>query len=99
MKKVLSILLAVCLVVAAVPLSAVHAAGANVVLSESFGEGTKIEKYNGNINNLTNGVTSNPENWYAIDTPEGGWFAPTLENGALSISKKGRKGKQQHCRR
>ena len=90
MKKVLSILLAVCLVVAAVPLSAVHAAGANVVLSESFGEGTKIEKYNGNINNLTNGVTSNPENWYAIDTPEGGWFAPTLEHGALSISKKGR---------
>ena len=52
MKKVLSILLAVCLVVAAVPLSAVHAAGANVVLSESFGEGTKIEKYNGNIKNI-----------------------------------------------
>lgn len=88
MKKVLSILLAVCLVVAAVPLSAVHAAGANVVLSESFGEGTKIEKYNGTNANLTNGVTSNPENWYAIDTPDGTspiWAAPTLENGALRI--------------
>ena len=87
MKKVLSTLLAVCLVLTAIPVVRSGAVG-NELLREDF-ENAVLETYNANVNVLKEKIAEDDSKWYVTQTDDG-WFAPTLENGALSISKKGR---------
>lgn len=87
MKKVLSTLLAVCLVLTAIPVVRSGAVG-NELLREDF-ENAVLETYNAHVNVLKEKIAEDDSKWYVTQTDDG-WFAPTLENGALSISKKGR---------
>lgn len=87
MKKVLSTLLAVCLVLTAIPVVRSGAVG-NELLREDF-ENAVLETYNAHVNVLKEKIAEDDSKWYVTQTDDG-WVAPTLENGALSISKKGR---------
>lgn len=87
MKKVLSTLLVVCLVLTAIPVVRSGAVG-NELLREDF-ENAVLETYNAHVNVLKEKIAEDDSKWYVTQT-EDDWFAPTLENGALSISKKGR---------
>ena len=96
MKKTVSLLLTVLLLLGAVGSALLTSTvmAADTALAEDFNSLTTadIELYNGNNNILTNGITQHPEKWFAIDTwaSDQNWGAPSIENGALNISRKTR---------
>lgn len=96
MRKTVSLLLTVLLLLGAVGSALLTSTvmAADTALAEDFNSLTTadIELYNGNNSILTNGITQHPEKWFAIDTwaSDQNWGAPSIENGALNISKKTR---------
>ncbi len=96
MKKTVSLLLTVLLLLGAVGSALLTSTvmAADTALAEDFNSLTTadIELYNGNNSILTNGITQHPEKWFAVDTwaSDQNWGAPSIENGALNISRKTR---------
>ena len=87
MKKVLSTLLAVCLVLTAIPVVRSGAVG-NELLREDF-ENAVLETYNGQVPTLESCIKTDGNKWYAIATSDN-WVEPTVENSTMTIANNNR---------
>ena len=89
MKKVLSILLAVCLTVAAIPFTVATAVGAEAVkLSENFDSVATVDiiTFNGQSAKLEAALKTAPKKWHAVETNDNIWYAPAIKEQALNIN-------------